>query len=312
MILVKQAHLLTAVFTHPGMSGKHNEDRFHVSAYQREATGTEPVVFAVVADGVGGKLAGEVAADTAVTQISAAIASSDGSQPVEALRKAIAKSDEAIKLQRETNSQYEGMGTTVACALVIADKLYTATVGNSRVYLMRGKTLSQISVDHTWVQKAIDHGALTVEQAQKHPHRSVITRYLGSTKNATPDFRLRLHPRETDEHAQTNQGLPLQPEDIIMLCSDGLTDLVADAEIAQELQGQSLQQAVENMTALACERGGHDNITTVALKVPLQEKTPETTPANPWWWGSVACSGIIVALFILTLLAFGVSTLLLR
>ncbi len=271
MIPAKRAHLLVSASSHPGMSGKNNEDRFGVSAYRLEAPDDTPALLAVVADGIGGHRAGEVAAQLAVETISSIVAASDGSQPVRTLEEAIIRANEVIFTASESDTAQKGMGSTCACAWVIGDRLYTASVGDSRIYLLRSSAIRQLTVDHTWVQEAIDNGALDPEQARNHPNAHVIRRYLGSRQPVVPDFRLSLHPHEKESHAQANQGMQLLPGDQLILCSDGLTDLVDDQEILDEFNARPVEGALSALTRLANQRGGHDNITIVTLGAPALE-----------------------------------------
>src|SRR3990172_5046815 len=160
------------------------------------------------------------------------------------------------------------MSTTGACAWVIGNRLYIASVGDSRIYLLRGDRIRQITIDHTWVQEAISSGVLSLEQARDHPNSHVIRRHLGSSQPVAPDFRLRLRDDEDDLRAEANQGLPLGPGDQILICSDGLTDLVEDGEIAAMLRSGKPDRALGDLVELANQRGGHDNITMVLLEVP--------------------------------------------
>jgi serine/threonine protein phosphatase PrpC len=268
VIPVERAHLHIAAATHPGKKGKNNEDRYAVSAYKLSRTDPRLSVFAIVADGVGGHRAGEVAAELAVETISRIVAESNGKQPLNTLQQAITQADQQIYLQAEANLDQLGMSTTSACAWVIGDRLYITSVGDSRIYLRRGYNLNQLTTDHTWVQEAIDSGALTPEQAQNHPNAHVIRRHLGSKQPVVPDLRLRLDPNEEDVEAEANQGMRLQPGDQVLICSDGLTDLVSDEEILGILQARNGDQALNTLVDLANSRGGHDNITVVLLQMP--------------------------------------------
>jgi serine/threonine protein phosphatase PrpC len=268
VIPVERAHLHIAAATHPGKKGKNNEDRYAVSAYKLSRTDPRLSVFAIVADGVGGHRAGEVAAELAVETISRIVAESNGKQPLNTLQQAITQADQQIYLQAEANLDQLGMSTTSACAWVIGDRLYITSVGDSRIYLRRGYNLNQLTTDHTWVQEAIDSGALTPEQAQNHPNAHVIRRHLGSKQPVVPDLRLRLDPNEEDVEAEANQGMRLQPGDQVLICSDGLTDLVSDEEILGNLQARNGDQALNTLVDLANSRGGHDNITVVLLQMP--------------------------------------------
>ncbi len=276
MIPAERAHLRVTAVSHPGMSGKNNEDRYGVSAYYTDAERETPAVIAVVADGIGGHRAGEVAAEIAVETISAWVAESDASQPVNTLRHAIIHTGQVISEMAESNSTLEGMGSTCACALIIGDQLYIATVGDSRIYLIRDNTIQLMTTDHTWVQEAIENGLLGRDEARNHPNAHVIRRYLGSRQDVIPDTRLRLRSNESDTQAEENQGTRLRPGDILVLCSDGLTDLVEDDEILEVLKTRNNQGALEDLVKMSNRRGGHDNVTIVTLAVPDVERP--TTP----------------------------------
>lgn len=281
MIRLPQAHLHVVARTHPGMTNKQNEDRFAVTAYRLGSDDPTPALFAVVADGIGGHRAGEVAAEIAVNTISHVVALSDGKYPLETLQYAIQTASQEINLQAHDNEERLGMGTTCACALIIGDRLYTASVGDSRIYLLRGDQLHRLTTDHTWVQEAMEKGILDARSARRHPNYHVIRRYLGSAEPPQADIRLRMSERESDTQARLNQGMPLAPADMLLLCTDGLTDEVEDSEIARLLQVPacqgnhpvSLRAAAEQLIKLACQRGGRDNITVVLMAVPpAQEK----------------------------------------
>jgi PPM family protein phosphatase len=304
MIAVKRAHLHVAALSHPGMSGKNNEDRYSVSAYQIGTAHPIPSLLAIVADGIGGHRAGEIAAEIAVEKISRSIAAADGQQPVGVLANAITQASLAIFEQAEYNPDQHGMGSTCACAWIIADRLYIANVGDSRVYLLRDHTIRQLSIDHTWVQEAIDHGVLSPEEAHRHPNAHVIRRYLGSRQAVVPDMRLRLRPGEADEQARSNQGLRLQPGDQIILCSDGLTDLIEASEIATVLQQYPQEEGLQVLVDMSNQRGGHDNITIVALQVP-QRKPLEAVPAAGWQPTTTACVGFGVLAIVVAFLLGG-------
>jgi protein phosphatase len=284
-----------------------NEDRYGVSAFQTSENDTTPVTFAIVADGIGGKQAGEIAAEIAVNTITDHVAKSDGGHPLRRLHQSILDANLAIIEEGDKETSQEGMGTTVACVWVTGQNIYTATVGNSRIYLFRNKELRQLSIDHTWVQEARNHGVLNKEQAEKHPMGNIITRYLGSENDATPDYRLQFDPGETDEASQQNQGMLLYPDDIILICSDGLSDYVQDQAIANALYNKPLQEALEHLTDLALKAEGKDNITSIALQVP---SAPEVAPPPPIevkakrgleWWFSLLVLGLITVLFLLVL-----------
>ncbi len=272
MIPTERPHLEVAALTHPGERRKHNEDRYSVSSYRTEADG-QPVLLAIVADGIGGHQAGEVASEITVERIRERLAASDGEQPLDVLRGAAMEASKAVFEASQETPERTGMGSTVAIAWILGDRLYTASAGDSRLYLLRGRRLRQISQDHTWVQEALDRGIISPAQAEDHPNLHVLRRYVGGPKDLEPDLRLWLSEREGDEAARNNQGLRLEAGDRILLCSDGLTDLVDDKELEAALRSQSPRQAVQTFIDQARARGGHDNITAVVISLPAEARS---------------------------------------
>jgi protein phosphatase len=280
MIPAERAHLNVAAVSHPGVSGKNNEDRYSVSSFLTPQNPPQPSLLAIVADGIGGHRAGEIAAELAIETISQNIAASDASHPPKTLQEAIQHASRVIYQQAESNPNQRGMGSTCACCWVIGDRLFIASVGDSRVYLIRNGAIQQLSTDHTWVQEAIDQGALAPGQARNHPNAHVIRRYLGSRQPAIPDLRLKLNHAENDLQAETNQGFTLRPGDRVLLCSDGLTDLVEDREILSYLQDHPLETALNQLVALSNQRGGYDNITIIGLQIPASSPSPGSLPSR--------------------------------
>lgn len=304
MILSNRSHLYIAAATHPGMKGKNNEDRYGVSAHRLGERGRDPSLLATVCDGIGGHRAGEVAAEMAVEIISRTVAESDAHNPLAILRLAITRASQAIHEQAEREPAQAGMGATCTCAWVIGDRLFVAYVGDSRMYLLRGDTIRQLTTDHTWVQEAIEFGALTPEQARGHPNAHVIRRYLGSASPAAVDFRLRLHQGETDEQAEANQGMQILPGDRLLLCSDGLTDLVDNEEVLDALTERPREAALQYLVGLANERGGHDNITIVVLEAPPDERTvPVPRNRSRRRWLTFSCVSALALIIVALLLA---------
>jgi PPM family protein phosphatase len=288
MIRSSLPHVHVATFSHAGMSGKNNEDRYAVSSFHISKDDPRPAVFAVVADGIGGHLAGEIAAELAVNYITAGVAESNARKPVKILESAIQNASQSISSHSASNKDESGMGATCACVWIIEDKLYTAYVGDSRIYLLRGKFIQRLTIDHTWVQEAFEKGIITAEQKRDHPNQHVIRRYLGGVKLPEVDFRLRIDDSESDEESINNQGFHLEPGDTILLCSDGLTDLVWDDEIQKVVRSKKdVKSAVEALVSLANDRGGHDNITVVLMSMPkLEETIKKKTNILDWLLGT--------------------------
>lgn len=302
---VHKSHIPVAAQTHPGMTGKNNEDRYAVSAFQigppRSPT---PVLLAVLSDGIGGHRGGEVAAEMTVDLISQSIAAGDARYPQPMLEHAVQDASQKIYAQAQKDIRLQGMGATVVIAWIIGERLYVANVGDSRVYLMRGGGISQLSSDHTWVQEALAGGLITPEEVFNHPNAHIIRRFLGSPTPPEVDLRLRLHPDEDDAQALKNQGMALESQDILLLCSDGLTDLVNDAEILAAFEAAPLQEAVQSLVDLACQRGGHDNITLVALQMPEQNPPPVDRRTLGRLKGCAALGLAVLVTGLLAILAF--------
>lgn len=297
MIPAERAHLYVAALSHKGMKkGKNNEDRYAISSYRFSEADPTPVLFAIVADGIGGHLAGEVAAEMVVDYASEAVAASDGQNPIRTISEAIDAANAAVVNKAEAEDGKQGMGSTCVCAWIIDDRLYAGTIGDSRLYLMRGAVIQQLSTDHTWIQEAMDKGILTPEQAREHPNVHVIRRYIGSNPPPEVDFRLRLQSDQNDEDMQANQGMRLRPGDTLLLCSDGLTDLVWNDEILEIVRSKkNLEDAAQQLIDTANERGGHDNITVVLLSIPKDAKKKEKPLSLSWIIGGLIAFFITAA-----------------
>jgi len=301
MIRTSRAHLNIEAHTHQGMTGKNNEDRYGVASFRVSEKDRTPVVFAVLADGIGGHKGGEVAAELAVNHIMQSVAKGDGKFSKDYIEQAVNEASSAIASHSSTNENLKGMGATCVIAWIIDNKLYTAYVGDSRIYLMRGGRIQQLTIDHSWVQEAMDKGILTPELARDHPNVHVIRRYLGSPVPPEPDFRLTLFDGEGEQHVEDNQGTKLQPNDVVLLCSDGLTDLVWNDEILEIVRSkQNLKEASHALVDLANQRGGHDNTTVVLIGIPADYKPREATQKKkeadwlPWAIGGIVAFFIIL------------------
>ena len=205
MIPTPHSDLNVGQGTHPGETGKNNEDRFGVSSFYGE--GGEQVTLAVIADGIGGNQAGEVASDLAVKTISRSVGKSAGMDYAAILDAAMRQTAGAVVEAAKARPDLRGMGTTCVAALLAGRRLYTAYIGDSRAYLARRGGILQTTVDHTFVQEAIEHGLLTPAEAKTHPHRHVVRRHLGADPNVRADFRLRLSETEPPETSMRNQGM---------------------------------------------------------------------------------------------------------
>ena len=231
-------------------------EHFHDSDLGRQRQGNEDNYYVrsplfVVADGMGGAQAGEVASEIAVKQFEGGLP--DGKDPGEALAALIQAANERIHKQARSDAQHAGMGTTTTAAYLTGDTVVVAHVGDSRCYLLRDDDLIRLTRDHSLVDELIRRGKLTEEQAEPHPQRSVITRALGPEPNVEVDV----------------EAFPARAGDVFLLCSDGLTSMVHEAQLKPLLADRSrpLEQIGRELIAAANEAGGRDNITVILFRV---------------------------------------------
>ena len=248
-------NLKAAGLSHVGRQRQHNEDSYLVA---------DQAKLYLVADGMGGHAAGEIASRIAVDSISDFILHTkedDGTWPHaydEHFRKTTNKLMAAVRLANtrvleamRKDARLRGMGTTVVACLGDDDFLAVAHVGDSRAYLIRDGQLSRLTNDHSWVFEQVQAGMLTEAEAEKHPLRNVITRALGGALSVNPDA----------------AELDTKPGDVVLLCSDGLTGMVPEDEILRVVtQTEDLDQACQQLIDTANERGGVDNVTAILVK----------------------------------------------
>jgi serine/threonine protein phosphatase PrpC len=212
----------------------------------------------VLADGMGGAQAGEVASQTAVSVFSAEGGLPDGPGTYEErLAALVARANGQVYSQAQSDDQFAGMGTTLTVAYVGEDDLAIAHVGDSRFYVLRDGELTQLTDDHSLVGELVRRGQISAEEAEDHPQRSIITRALGIEGEVVVD----------------HFSWPVRDGDVFLLCSDGLTGMVSDAGVAEILAGApSLAVAAQRLVAAANEAGGRDNITVIVFRV--EDVTP--------------------------------------
>ena len=183
MIPYDKSLLTSAASTHPGKRRPNNEDRYHVGTYQVE--GDETVVtLAIVADGIGGHQAGEVAAQLTIDTIIQRLLSYQGGDPQPQIQTAIIEAGRVVSAAAHAKKERSGMGSTVVLTMIVGSKLFTAHVGDSRIYLLRNGRLQQITIDHTWVQEAIEYDIIGADEARGHPHAHILRRHIGGDQPA--------------------------------------------------------------------------------------------------------------------------------
>ena len=227
--------------THLGNIRKNNEDAMLV----KEKDG---MALLVIADGMGGHNAGEVASEMAVKCIFEHVFDHPDEDPGMCLRAAVRYANTAIYDRARNNKAHSGMGTTITAALIKSDRVTIVNVGDSRAYHVSSGALKQITVDHSYVQQLVHRGVITPEEAKIHPRRNLITRSVGISSRVKADV----------FHGGLKQG------DILLLCSDGLTSHVDDKEIESILnENYSLNDKIEKLKTQALNAGGSDNITII-------------------------------------------------
>lgn len=254
--------------TDTGRVREHNEDAVFANPH---------LGFVVLADGMGGYNAGEVASSMATTRLASELESALAARAPHAtdgpggeafagqcLRDAVADANAVIFQAAQEEAGYAGMGTTLVAALFFDDRVVVAHVGDSRLYRLRDGTLSLLTHDHSLLQEQIDSGLLSAEEARHSLNRNLVTRALGVDPLVEVDLA---------EHL-------VLPDDLYLLCSDGLNDMVPDEEIALALQTLSghLELAATQLVEMANDQGGRDNVSVILVKVR------QAYPAPGTWW----------------------------
>lgn len=205
----------------------------------------------IVADGMGGHRAGDYASRLCVETMVQSLEKSAHKTPVSLFEEAVTAANKAVFEESASHVEYEGMGTTVVACTLEENTLYIANIGDSRLYLIRDG-IEQITDDHSLVEEMVKQGNITESEARIHPQKNIITRALGINEEVQADF------FEID----VEQG------DVIMLCSDGLSNMIEDEDMEYIVKNSdTLQTAAESLVARANENGGNDNITVVLAEV---------------------------------------------
>jgi protein phosphatase len=247
-----------AAASHPGMRRETNEDSY---------CARPDLGLYVVADGMGGHVAGEVASRLAIEEIAAAIGSTAGNadawpftvDPVvgaggSRLRDAFTRANHRLAAAAAENGTLRGMATTASALLVGTDGAAAlAHIGDTRIYLARDGRVERLTDDHSWVQEQVRAGTLDTEAAERHPWRNVVTRALSGGEEPVVDLR----------------NIPLRPGDRLLICTDGLHGVIGERRVSEVLDGDvaDLQSLCDRLIAEANEAGGPDNITMIALAV---------------------------------------------
>jgi len=206
-----------------------------------------------VADGMGGHQGGQVASRLAVDTVWEVFLNGPDHEPVDTLVEAYQSAHARIQDFAQEHPELIGMGTTCTAAIVRDDRLFYGHVGDSRLYLLRRDTITQITRDHSYVQAMVDKGTITPEEAKTHPQRNVLTSALGASSAVEADF------------AEVSSSL--EDGDILLLCTDGLHGLVSDAEFVAVSRENQPREACRKLVDTAKARGGYDNITVQIVRI---------------------------------------------
>lgn len=252
--------LIPAAITDTGCERELNEDRYAVIESRSGLSW-------LVCDGMGGVTGGELAAQLAIDAIRRDLENLPSRPAETAIRSAILEANRIIVLRRQ-NQAFAGMGTTVVGAIFQGSEVVVANAGDSRVYLIRHDSIQQLTTDHTLVQEMVDKGQIRADEALSHPQAHILTRCIGSEPGLQIDTkRMWVWPTASGESS-----------DYLLLCSDGLYSLIAEAEMVQHVSMYPPQKACVRLVELAKSRGGFDNIT-LAI-VPLGGQLRLDPPAG--------------------------------
>ncbi len=242
-----------ASLTDVGRQRSNNEDSFLYWEPESDDDFLRKGRLAVVADGMGGYEGGQEASRLAVETVRSIYENEFGADPQATLTAALEAAHQNIQRFATEHPQFYGMGTTCTALSIVGHQLYFAHVGDSRLYLIRGGSLSRLTRDDSYVGRLVESGLVRAEDAESHPQRHILTAALGSGRDVTPNI---------PEQPQT-----LEPGDTLVLCSDGLWGVIGDLDLSRLAQASPPAEACRQLVALALERGGPDNITVLVLRV---------------------------------------------
>lgn len=215
-----------------------NQDSFYID----EARG----IF-IVADGMGGHAAGDVASSSAINAISANV----GEISVSSIKNALDIANKEVFEKSKTSPDLEGMGTTIAMCCLNGNYATIANIGDSRVHIIKNNEISFVTRDHSFVQQMIDDGQLEASEAKTHAMKNIITRALGVAETVSPDF----------------DGVSVGPGDAIMICSDGVSNMLSDEAIVHTVLRSSAEDAAKMLCKSALDAGGKDDLTAIVIKL---------------------------------------------
>ncbi|PXV89507.1 protein phosphatase [Lachnotalea glycerini] len=241
----------TFSITDVGQKRNMNQDYVYTS---ENPVGNLPNLFAV-ADGMGGHKAGDFASKYTVQQLVKSIESNRETNPIKIIRQSIESANKELLSKACENNELMGMGTTLVVATVVKDYIYVANIGDSRLYII-DQTIKQITKDHSLVEEMIRLGEIDREDARNHPDKNIITRAIGASEDIAVDF----------------FEMKLELNDIILMCSDGLTNMIEDNEIFKIVKEEKTpEQKAQRLVETANQYGGKDNIAVIIIEPCVSE-----------------------------------------
>lgn len=236
----------TFSITDTGVTREMNQDYYFATDTN---LGNLPNLF-IVADGMGGHKAGDYASRHTIERVVASISRNSSEEPVTIIQEAISKANELLVAESNEDETKSGMGTTLVITTLVGDKLIVANVGDSRLYVI-SDMVRQITRDHSLVDEMVRLGELNPSEARSHPDKNIITRAIGAQKNVKADF----------------FEVELAKDDYVLMCTDGLTNMVRDEEILDIVRSEKEPEAIAHkLVRMANNNGGRDNITVTIIK----------------------------------------------
>jgi len=242
-----------------GKVRKTNEDYFAA-----ERVGNDEYLF-IVADGMGGHRAGDVASRLGTQHFIRHYKKfrNKKNSVMEAMNLALQKANSIILAKSSSDPRKRGMGTTFSAVALTEANAYYVHIGDSRIYLLRDEEMHQLTTDHTFVGKMLEEGRITEDEARDHPQKNILYMSLGAAKALEPEIKKQMEIRQGDT---------------LIMCSDGLNNMVSDEVIQEYIQSFNIKQAVEELIKLANENGGNDNITIQVIQMGTNKEPAKTEP----------------------------------
>jgi PPM family protein phosphatase len=241
-----------AALTDVGCERENNEDRYSYWEPASDEQFQQKGRLAIVADGMGGYEGGQEASRIAIEVVENTYANSAG-HPRTILLEGFQAAHYRIQEFAAQNPALQGMGTTCTAVALLENQLYYAHVGDTRLYLIRNSSISRLTHDHSYVNRLVENGVISAEEAESHPQRHILTAALGAGAAIAPD--------------SADQSVIIQAGDVLLLCTDGLWSQLSEKELEEAVTERKLDKACQAMIKVAKQRGGPDNITVQVLRV---------------------------------------------